>query len=48
MSSDEITRDAIDREIEAMIEEGLIIEDEDGGLWLSGALAGEMRRGGLN
>ncbi len=37
----------IDREIEAMIEEGLIVEDEDGGLWLAGDLAGRMDHGGL-
>lgn len=47
MPSDEITQDMVDREIEAMIEEGLIVKDEDGGLWLVGDLAGRLGHGGL-
>lgn len=47
MTTGEITREMVEREIEAMLEEGLLVEDEDGGLWLTGESAGRMDHGGL-
>lgn len=42
MTSGEITQDMVERVIEAVLEEGLLVKDEDGGLWLPGEAAGLM------